>query len=444
MDKRKLIRAARRGKTWVKTTALKGLILAGRGADRARRVFGAATPPPDFSYARDFTRIGPAAMETPYLKAREVEDEDEAEVFDRLAKLFVSDQTAPGAGKADPDHQDPHWGHTTVLLKGDLTIDDLGWLPDDLRLGLFAQERAYDVVARSNLLYDDQPLIAINRLSLKLNYPEPVPNQYAKSGCANELDLLFSEGQPPGAGADGQGFFFRDARQLLMANEMAPGRRDAKAFALDPHHGRVLAAWMAGFKASVDRLYESPQTTLAWAGKHYFSAGPYALGEALMKYALFPRTAHMLAREAVPHAENPAKLHKDWSAAAQYPVVFDLHLQIAAEAAIRDPAPGEPPKDVMATEFCDLVWDTGAAPFRRVGTLTLEHDPANPLDPALRRYATPMNAWNTLDCMRPVGQLFRARKSVHRAHRAARLKVSFDEADGVANWRCPFSGDPRS
>ena len=96
---------------------------------------------------------------------------------------------------------------------------------------------------------------------------------------------------------------------------------------------------------------------------------------------------------------------------------------------------GDPPKDVMAVEYTDLVWDNEKAPFTKVGTLEMEVISTDHSEAEKHWYAVPFNAWNTLHCMRPMGQLFRARREVHRYYREQRMKRSF-ETD--AKPKCPF------
>jgi hypothetical protein len=48
------------------------------------------------------------------------------------------------------------------------------------------------------------------------------------------------------------------------------------------------------------------------------------------------------------------------------------------------------------------------------------------------------NAWNTLPTMRPLGQLFRARKHVYKAHSEVRIQHIYDAEPGAMVDRAPF------
>jgi hypothetical protein len=114
-------------------------------------------------------------------------------------------------------------------------------------------------------------------------------------------------------------------------------------------------------------------------------------------------------------------------------------LQIATVDAIPAPQEGDPPKCVMAAEYTDLAWNTDHAKFVRVGTLTLKPHDVDPTDHNNLWHTMKFSAYNTFEEMRPIGQLFRARKLVHRDHRRARLKNSFGENPSTNPvGKCPF------
>jgi len=296
----------------------------------------------------------------------------------------------------------------------------------------------------------------ISRMSLKLKYPEVVPNVYA--GSAKELDLLLSEGLVKSLhnDQDGQGFFFRDARQMLMAITMRHDSKARLAILMDHVTGGIFKGWRAMLSKNTDNLYGAAQQGRGWAGKHYFSAGPYALGPAIMKFAMRPLQEHPVSGPN-PISTNPASFHRhsieDWFA-MHNKAEFDLCIQIATADSIPQPQQDDPPKQVMATEYTDLTWNEEAAPFWRVGKITLE----GPLDDGKQQpdswyqekddrwysteenqYAVRFNAWNTFENTRPLGQLFRARKSVHGYHRETRMKHCFGDTPQPGT-HCPFSG----
>lgn len=406
-------------------------------------------------YIRDFSSADLKDQPADYLRPVEVVDEDEAHVTEKLMEYFASD-VPEGSGKANCIYQDPHWGHTTSELYGELTIspDDL---PENFRVGLFREPGTYDAFARANFLYDDSPDIAISRLSVKIRHPELVPNVYHPDGKAHELDLLLSEGRPfkrvqlergiEQPEQDGQGFFFRDARQMWMLNRINRLGKLGLSLFLNKRTGEVFESWLTTFKNNTDKLYEDEQMSLGWAGKYYYSAGPYALNDGAMKFALQPRQEHGLGQAASKAPPGPGTLHRGqrWPDHDPAEVAFDLHVQIATHAAITVPEDGgaHPDKSIMAAEYTDLAWDETHARFVKVGTLTLRRERPEHWTKNDDWYALPMNAWNTFDSMRPLGQLFRVRKEVHRHHRDERLVKSYEEPDTRTRWKCPFSGEMR-
>jgi hypothetical protein len=383
----------------------------------------------------------------------EVWDEDENDIITKLETSFANDTTeeltprCAFAADGDLNYRfiDPHWGHTTGNMFGTLEINesDLSILHKDLRAGLFKSGGTYEVFARPNYLDDGKTLpIAINRMSLKLKMPELIPNIYNEDG-AKELDLLLSEGLPPTdvTQPDGQGFFFRDARQLLMANEAKNGGFDAARVLLDSKDAETLTLWKDGiFKQATDMLYRGTQPHLTWDQKYYFSAGPFALGPGAMKFALEPVTQEP--GDHIHPLRHPYARHFDAfgdTKEANREVAFNLLIQVATEAAIRDPEPGDPSKDVMAAEYTDLAWNTDVAPFQKVGTLRLKAHDVAPGDASHHWYAMPFSAWNTYEENRPLGQLFRARKRVHRHHFTTRLAHSFGiKGAPPSPGKCPF------
>jgi len=298
-------------------------------------------------YKRNFPKIAVPAADCPYLVAKEFFDVDEEELFKRIAAAFARDtyDLNASSGLNQSEFQDPHWGHTTGYVHGTLKIDNVSALPEKFQLGLFGQDRDYPVIGRPNFLYNEDPRIAISRLSIKLKYPEAVPNVYAESGTANELDLLLSEGlrQNLHGDQDGQGFFFRDARQMSMLQDMDSGMNKKLSVLLNSVSGRVLVKWKNIFEQNTDNLYVPQQSNRGWFEKHYFSAGPYALGNGAMKFTLKPMV-EPTSISSEPIAKNPAIDQKnsllEWLKAGEK-AVFELCVQIATSDSIPKPQDGE-------------------------------------------------------------------------------------------------------
>lgn len=376
-----------------------------------------------------------------YIRPREHRDPDEAGVFTRVTAAFVDDTRAlpAGAGRDDPRFHEPHWGHTTGLLRGTLTIDAIDALPEDFRVGLFERSASYPAICRPNFIRDRKLRLSLGRIAIKLEYPAPVPNVDAADGEANELDLLLVEGSPDVNGP-GHVFFTRDARTLAMlATLTAPSRESARTL-LDPRNWPILARFVKELRRATAYTSRPPSTTTGWAGKAYYSLGPFTLGEGAMKFCIRPRQAHR-----IPPVDagkgDPALRQRDameaWVAAGE-DAVFDLCVQLATPACIPEPGRGDPPKDVMAAEYCDLQWDEAAAPYVRVGTLTFPATAEADLSREFPWSPLQFNAWNTLPSMVPLGQAFRARLHAHKAHAETRMRHLYGTEPGAMVDNAPF------
>lgn len=413
-------------------------------------------------HARDFSDAPkiPDGNPEDLILVEEFKDPDEDQLFHDVMMSFAGDCLKNDRGAGHTEHfEDQHWGYTKNasdgLIEGELKITDISLLPKACHGGLFSKAGTYPVVARPNFLHDGQD-IKVSRLSLKLKTDFDVPNVYAFEGHAKELDLLLSEGvqQDPTGDQDGQGFFFRDARQLRYLSWFANHKLWGLATLLNNANSAVFVAYRKIMSGALDTLYKPEHAHKSWEEKDYYSAGPYGLNGVLVKFALRSRQESQ-AGTRKPGSHGPARdqgaWFETWQAEAN-PAVFDLCVQVARYNAI--PAPSrlqrDPCKAVMATEYTDLVWDEIEAPFIPVGTLTLQpsavqmeprpwyfegRDRWYPRDHTAA-YALRFNAWNTLPDMEPVGQLFRARKQVHAMHRETRLRHTLEaETDPAA--MCP-------
>jgi hypothetical protein len=368
-----------------------------------------------------------------FIRPCEVEDADEQALIDEAVGGIVSDAKshARGAGKRDTEFHEPHWGHTTGVLRGELTIDGIDALPEALRVGLFAKEGTYRVIGRPQFVQDLKAKLSAARIALKLEYPSEVPNVYAPSGSAKELDLLFAEGDVKTNDAT-HAFFFRDARQLLfVVNAFKP----SLPLLVDARNWGLLGRTIKSL-GPARRLFHIANRR-GWAGKPYYSLGPFRLGEGAMKLSLVPKQEHIIdAQEMKSAAKGHRAALEAWVAAGK-DAAFDLCVQVATPDSIVAPGPDDPPKDVMAAEYCDLVWDERASPYQRVGTVVFpaaqqELVDAHPWSPFQ------FNAWNTLDEMQPLGQLFRMRRHVHKAHCEARLEHVYEAKPGETVGKAPF------
>lgn len=397
------------------------------------------------SYRRTFpTDLVGVAEAGNYIRPREYMDPDEDEIIARVAAAFVRDTRAlpENAGRNDPSFHEPHWGHSTGLLRGTLDIDQVDALPEQFRVGLFAENESYPVICRPNFIKDKKLRLAAGRIAIKLKYPEPVPNVDAPGGTAHELDLLLVEGSPDVNGP-GHVFFTRDARTLAMLGTVVPPSREAPRTLLTPANWPLFARFAKEIRRAMSFAGRPPATTTGWAGKAYYSLGPFALGDGAMKFCIRPRQTHVIgpvdAGKGDPALRHRAAMEA-WVAAGE-DAVFDLCVQLATPACIPQPGRGDPPKEVMAAEYCDLQWDEAASPYVKVGTFTFPASTQADLSREFPWSPLQFNAWNTLPSMQPLGQAFRARKYAHKAHAEVRMKHLYGTEPGEMVDAAPFESD---
>ena len=380
-------------------------------------------------------------VENGYLIPHEVFDPDEESLFQRASASVEAHTRAlkKHASRDDETYHEPHWGHTSAMLRGTLRIDKIRNLPEPFRVGLFERERAYAVVARAGTQKDPDLGFIASRLAIKLDFPTPLPNVYVPAGEANELDLLFAAGNPGNDGTD-HAFFARDGHQVAMAFGLKPPSLSTlKTLANWRNIATLLNARRRATELTAP-LRKAPANQDGWAGMPYYSFGPYALGEGAMRFALLPVKPHKVAehdRVKIDFAAFSKKNMDDWLASGE-DAEFILAVQLATPDCIPEPGPQDPPKAVMAAEYCDLAWDETASPYVEVGALTLSTDTA--INTAEIWGNIQYNAWNTFPSMRPLGQLFRMRKHVHSAHSNARISHLYGGNPGELVGKCPFSG----
>ncbi len=380
-------------------------------------------------------------IEDGFLVPREVTDPDEESLFKAAAASVAAHTLAlrKNAARDDETFHEPHWGHTSAMLRGTLEINRIGNLPPQFRVGLFAQQRSYPVVARAGIAKDPDLGLAAARLALKLEYPEPVPNVYAAKGEANELDLLLVSSNAGDNGAD-HSFFIRDGRQLAVGVSLKPPSLKTLRVLANWRNIAMLLDARRRVATLAEPLRKAPANQNGWAGEPYFSFGPFALGDGAMKFCLRPVKPHRVAkhdRTKIDFAAFNKANMDDWLASGEE-AEFTLAVQLATPDCIPEPGPDDPPKAVMTAEYCDLAWDEVASPYVDVGTLRISTD-TSINTPAVWGHMQ-FNAWNTLSSMRPLGQLFRMRKHVHAAHSNVRVSHLYGGAPGEMAGKCPFAG----
>lgn len=152
-------------------------------------------------------------------------------------------------GQSDAAFHEPHWGHTTGLLRGRLPID---------------------------------------------------------SGDTREVDLLFAVGEVATNG-QGRAFFFRDAREMDLALTLDPPTPATLRTRSNWRSVRQFTTVVGRLKRLMAPLHHAPDNGIGWAGRPYFSAGPYAHGVGVAVQRLEHAAGDAAVGAAVPHSQTCAR-----------------------------------------------------------------------------------------------------------------------------------------
>ena len=207
----------------------------------------------------------------------------------------------------------PHWGHSTAWLRGKLDVDAVHALPERFRVGLFASNASYQVVGRPGTSsWTGSCGLAVGRIAMRAAYPTLVPNVDAPSGQANDSTWLLVEGSPQVNGP-GHVFFARDARMLAMLGTVAPASRETARTLLTPRYLPLFARFAKEIRRARAFAGRPPATTTGWAGKAYYSLGPFALGDGAMKSVSVRGRPTTSRRSMRPRVTRPATPRRDGS-----------------------------------------------------------------------------------------------------------------------------------
>jgi len=369
---------------------------------------------------------------TDALKHREIVDEDEVTLF----KTGVSDAVEDTKAKLS---QDPHWGKTICMSNGTLTIDNVEALPEPLRKGLFSKNADYATVSRINVICDEKAGIAVPRIAIKIDYDKDVLNVYSPDGKAKEFDLLMCGGVP-GENRPGHEFFFGNAKEMNMFAYI--GRPSLATLGLvGMARNWPILAKVFGKVSAVVKAYVAEEFDKGVFGVTYFSLGPFACGEGIVKYSLQPKTGqHLLGKFlSVPtYIQGQKDGFVQWQKSNQ-DAEFDLMVQVATQDCIPEPKRGQHSKNAMATEMCDLHWDESKSPYVRVGTFKVKGAARDLCQDYQDFCPLQFNAWNTDKENRPLGQLFRMRRLVHENHAQWRVQHQYNRTPNAMVGKCPFA-----
>ena len=296
-----------------------------------------------------------------------------------------------------------------AVLVGDLSVHSD--LSPELRQGIFAKQKTYEVVARLSSAPGDIHSDAI-----------PAPRGFA-------LKIMSVEGErlsPDIAGVN---------QDVLMVNfpELAFGtiakykqllgvlETNAKA---PEFLQRSLAGVARGAKHAVEALGGTPSATLEGLardnhhplGESYFTQGALRFGDYVAKLSLSPASANVCALTGREVEGTGYSIMRDAIAehfareGAEYTLSAQLCLDLAT----------------MPVEDASVAWDPAASPHRPLATLRF--GPQAPYAPARQVFGDDLlsfNPWNGIEAHRPLGGIMRIRRAAY--ERSSRFRHAMND-----------------
>ena len=270
-------------------------------------------------------------------------------------------------------------------VRGEFSIEPN--LPEDLRIGIFAQHRTFPAWVRfsnQNGTVSPDSKGDIRGAAIKLMNVAGQKLQSDRPDDTTQDFILISDAR----------FVTKDVAQFDgLVSALTGGLMKMLWFFL--RHPRAARNLWVSLKRFSQPL-----------GIRYFSVAPYLLGSQAVKYSLTPHDAVT--------APVPGNLSADYLREAMVErlgsraAAFDFSVQIQM-----DPV-------AMPIEDLGVRWDEGLSPFRKVATLTI---PSQVFDtPERREFGDNLSfsPWRCLPEHRPLGGISRARRQVYQALSAFR------------------------
>jgi Dyp-type peroxidase family len=259
-------------------------------------------------------------------------------------------------------------------------------LSPELKVGLFAQPRAYSAWVRfSNESGDVNADIesGIRGVALKLMNVDGAKLLDGEEESKSHDLILISTDK----------FVTKDAAEFDGL---------VRAVGLDKRHRKARVIWYMLRHPRVGMNYQSAQKRYGDVlDITYFSATPYLLGTRAVKYMLRPTHPEQTPVPNDPDYNYLARVMDE--RLARTSVTFEFCIQVQAD-----------PKS-MPVEDPGVAWDPKKAPFQKVATLTIPRQVFN--TPEQREFGENLsfNPWRCLPEHRPLGGVNRARRQVYRA-----------------------------
>lgn len=342
----------------------------------------------------------------PYYADVETVSEDEARLTDEIVK-----QMAAANGRAFERHRhairDAH-AKSNGLLVGELEVH--AELPPELRQGIFADARIYQVVARLSSAPGD---IHSDKI--------PAPRGFALKVMGVEGERL----SPDIAGAN-QDFLMVNFPVLAFGTiaryKQMLALLEANAHAPDTFQ-RLVAGTARGAKELVQALGMEPGATLEGLardnhhplGETYHTQAAIRYGDYIAKLALAPKSEAVRALAGQPLQEVHDACMRDAVSAffGEHGAEYELSAQLCVDI------------KAMPVEDAAVRWSEERSPHRAIATLRFP--PQSTAMPQRQVYGDDVlsfNPWNGIQAHRPLGGIMRIRRAAYERSSAYRHKMN--------------------
>ena len=324
--------------------------------------------------------------------------ENEAGKIDEIVALNLKPYS-PESGAARRDQHPKHHG----LVRAKFVIRDD--IPAALRHGIFAAAKTYDAAIRfsNGREYDDSTPDA-HGMAIKLAGVSG-PKLQAGADVASTHDFIL---------VDSETFFLKDIDELLDFN------RDVSAAKLNSlWRVYLLAKFMIWRRDLGGRLFAFAGKTISSPlATNYWSAVPYRLGNAAVKYVVRSPLADDEGAGTAPTA-------RDGLAAALAAQLRARAITLQFGVFVQNDPLRQPIEDATVS------WRENGARYVALAEIRLPRQDVDPKSAAAEDVA--FSPWNVAAQHRPLGGINRARRAVYRAMRARRHRTNnVDPAQSLA------------
>jgi catalase len=317
---------------------------------------------------------------------------EEAEI---QAVMEITKKKMLAQGNSPPTRRDQHPKSHGYLVGEFIVAENI---PNELRVGIFAQPRTYPVRIRfSNGSNDPKPDTAGNIRGMAIKV----------MGVEGEMaiDTPDHQGEQDFVLIDDPAFFLKDVTGYLnfFAAVATMNKMKEGTFPLNPDGTPQLEPGMAEKLTQAKEALKiigtmEAKTVSNLLKSTYWSATPYKLGNGAMKFSAVPSNSFT----GFDQEDSTDKDNYLRDSMARYlakaDASFDFKVQLQKDA------------DAMPIEDPTKVWDECVSPFVKVGTIKIPSQIFDTEDCKKADEKQSFSPWHALEVHRPLGGINRARK----------------------------------